>query len=69
MIVYSGTHALGEIEDHPREGVRAFVGVGDDRKAVGVYPTRREAMRAVSAAAEARKRLAQPAPFKSGLPG
>jgi hypothetical protein len=53
MGVYAGTRVLGEIEDHAREGVTAYLGVGHGRQALGVYPTRRDAMRAVSAAAKA----------------
>jgi hypothetical protein len=65
MSVYDGTTSLGEIEDHGPGDVRAFVGIGDERKPIGAYPDRRTAMRAVS---EARKRLMEPAPFRSGLP-
>jgi hypothetical protein len=57
MAVYDGTSALGEIEDHGSGDVRAWIGVGDERKAIGTFPTRRDAMRAVSEAvrtAEAR---------------
>jgi hypothetical protein len=50
LTVYDGTRALGEIEDHFREGVRAFLGTGDERKPLGTYPDRKAAMRAVSAA-------------------
>jgi hypothetical protein len=52
MAVYDGTHQLGEIEDHLREGVRAYLGVGRERKSLGTYPDRKSAMRAVSAAAK-----------------
>jgi hypothetical protein len=67
MVVYRGHEAEGEIEDHGRRDIRAWVGVGDERKAIGTYPTRRDAMRAVSSTAAA-QRLAEPAPFKSGVP-
>jgi hypothetical protein len=69
MIVYNGTCPEGEIEDWGRGDIRAFVGVGEDRVAIGTHPDRRTAMRAVSAAAEARERVARPAPYASGLPG
>lgn len=50
MVVYYGMRALGEIEDHGSGDVRAWVGTGSDRVALGTYPDRRTAMRAVSAA-------------------
>jgi hypothetical protein len=55
MTVYDGAKALGEIEDHGREGVRAFLGTGEEeRKPLGTtYPDRKVAMRAVSDAARA----------------
>lgn len=69
MIVYWGTCAEGELEDHGPGDVRAWIGTGPSRKALGAYPDRRSAMRAVSSAAEARRRLADPAPpYASGLP-
>jgi hypothetical protein len=42
MTVYDGTRPLGEIEDHKRNDVRAWL---------GTYPDRKSAIRAVSAAA------------------
>jgi hypothetical protein len=65
MVVYNGVHPLGEIEDYGRNDVRAWLGIGDERKAIGTFPDRRMAMKAVSTAA---KRLTEPAPFRSGLP-
>ena len=53
MTVYDGTHPLGEIEDHGRNDVRAWRGVGDDRVSLGTYPDRKSAMRAIGAAATA----------------
>lgn len=67
MVVYDGTRAIGEIEDHGRDDVRAWVGTGKSRRRLGAYPDRKSAMRAVSAAAEARRRPCDPAP-PSGLP-
>jgi hypothetical protein len=62
LIVYSGTRPLGEIEDHAREGVCAFLGTGKKRQPLGVFPDRKTAMRAVSAAAKvAREAGALPA--------
>ena len=51
MTVYDDTRPLGEIEDHGRNDVRSWLGVGDDRLLLGTYPDRKSAMRAVSAAA------------------
>ena len=48
MIVYNGTSAEGEIEDHGRGDIRAFLGIGDERVSLGTYPDRKAAMRAVS---------------------
>jgi hypothetical protein len=53
MIVYAGTVALGEIEDHRRGDVRAWLGTGDERVSLGIYSDRKTAMRAVSEAAKA----------------
>jgi hypothetical protein len=53
--VYAGTRLIGEVEDHLREGVRAFLGSGKGRKDLGLFSTRKEAMRAISAAAKAGK--------------
>jgi hypothetical protein len=69
MTVYDGTRGLGEIEDHGRNDVRAWLGIGDERVSLGTYVDRKAAMAAVSNAVEARKRLSEHAPFKSGLPG
>jgi hypothetical protein len=55
LMVYDGTEPLGEIEDRGRNDVRAWLGTGDDRVSLGVYPDRRTAMRSVSAAAKAAK--------------
>jgi hypothetical protein len=69
MIVYWGTRAEGELEDHAAGDVRAWVGTGPGRKSLGAFPDRQSAMRAVSSAAEARRRLVDPAPpYASGLP-
>jgi hypothetical protein len=68
MTVYWGHIAEGELEDHGPGDIRAWVGVGVEREPLGTYPARREAMRAVSSAAEARRRLTEPAPWASGLP-
>jgi hypothetical protein len=69
MTVYDSTRVLGEIEDHGRGDVRAFRLTESGRVAIGTFPDRRTAMRAVSSAAEAQRRLTEPAPFRSGLPG
>jgi hypothetical protein len=53
MTVYDGPRALGEIEDHLREGVHAYLGIGRGRKPLSTYADRRPAMRAVSQAAKA----------------
>jgi hypothetical protein len=53
MTVYDGIRLLGEIEDHSREGIHAFLGTGADRVPLGTYPDRKTAMRTVSAAAKA----------------
>jgi hypothetical protein len=53
MTVYDGMRGLGEIEDHGRNDIRAWVGIGDERRAIGAYPDRKAAMRAVSQAADA----------------
>lgn len=53
LTVYDGTCALGEIEDHGPHDIRAWLGIGDDRTALGAYPDRKAAMRAVSEAARA----------------
>jgi hypothetical protein len=53
MTVYDGTRALGEIEDHLHEGVRANLGIGRGREPLGIYVDRRSPMRAVSQAAKA----------------
>jgi hypothetical protein len=68
MMVYFGHIAEGELEDHGPGDIRAWVGVGDEREPLGTYPTRREAMRAVSSIADAGPRLTEPAPWASGLP-
>lgn len=69
MVVYDGTLALGEIEDYGPNDIRAYIGIGDERKAIGTYATRRDAMRAVSSAAATQRRLTEPVPWASGLPG
>jgi hypothetical protein len=48
MQVYNGRVLVGEIEDHGRRTVVAFRFEGARRVKVGVYPTRTEAMRAVT---------------------
>jgi hypothetical protein len=53
LAVYDGCRFLGEVEDHGRGNVQAFLGAGDDRQPLGKFPTRRDAMRAVSSAAKA----------------
>jgi hypothetical protein len=53
MTVYFGTRAEGEIEDHGPGDVRAWAGIADERVALGKFPDRKAAMRAVSQAAEA----------------
>jgi hypothetical protein len=53
MTVYDGNRALGEIEDHLREGVRANLSVGRSRKPLGTHADRRSAMPAVSQTAKA----------------
>jgi hypothetical protein len=53
MVVYDGTRALGEIEDHGRSDIQAWLGVGDERVSLGTVPDRKAAMRAVSEAAQA----------------
>jgi hypothetical protein len=50
MVVYDGMRALGTIEDHGKNDVRAWLGTGDESKPLGSFPTRRDAMRAVSEA-------------------
>jgi hypothetical protein len=47
MGVYHGTDLLGEIEDHGRGNVRAFRLTESGRVAIGTYPDRRSAMRAL----------------------
>jgi hypothetical protein len=44
---------IGEIEDHARESVRAYLGTSEDRQPLGTYPDRKSAIRAVSQAARA----------------
>jgi hypothetical protein len=74
LAVYDGTRALGEIEDHGRGDVRAWLGIGDGRVPLGTYPDRRAAIRGISEAAqkkgtaEALAKLAEPIGFASGLP-
>jgi hypothetical protein len=69
MVVYNGTIAEGELEDCGPGDVRAWLGTGPDRKALGAYPDRRSAMRAVAQAVEARRRLSNLSPpWASGLP-
>jgi hypothetical protein len=53
MTVYFGHISEGELEDHGPGDVRAWVGIGEDRVAIGVYPDRKTAMRAVSEASKA----------------
>jgi hypothetical protein len=52
MTVYDGTSALGEIEDHGKNDIRAWLGTGEDRSPLGSYPDRKAAMKAVSGAAK-----------------
>jgi len=70
MTVYDGQTALGTIQDYgAKRGVLACIlNPHGNSTSLGFFTDRRAGMRAVSAAAEARKRLAEPAPFKSGLP-
>jgi hypothetical protein len=51
MRVYHGQIAEGEIEDHGRAGVLAFVYCGDRRVQVGIFADRGSAMRALGRAA------------------
>ncbi len=53
MVVYYGTHPEGEIEDHGPGDIRAWAGIADERVALGRFPDRRAAMRAVSEAVKA----------------
>jgi len=71
MTVYDGQIALGTLQDYGRKrGVLARVLNSDGTAAsLGFFVDRKIAMRAVSEAAAARKRLSEPAPFKTGLPG
>lgn len=69
MTVYRGRVAEGEIEDHGRRDVRAFLGVGDERTPLGTFPTRRDAMQAVSSAARTQQQLSESAPSEIGIPG
>jgi hypothetical protein len=48
LAVYYGTHFLGEIEDHGGGDVRAFKLTESRRVAIGTFPDRRLAMRALS---------------------
>ncbi len=47
-MVYDGTAAIGEIEDHGDRHIIAFQLTPAGRVRIGTFPTRREAMRAVS---------------------
>jgi hypothetical protein len=74
--VYYGHTAVGEIEDWGKGDIRAFDLTPSGRVAVGTFPDRRSAMRAVgrkgeakeAATREALEKLAEPAEFASGLP-
>jgi hypothetical protein len=77
MRVYDGHIAVGEIEDWGEGDVRAFNLTTSGRVAVGTFPDRRSAMRAVggtdeakkAATKKARERLNKPVvEFVSGLP-
>jgi hypothetical protein len=50
MSVYSGMIAVGRIVEIARREVEAFRVDGDGERFLGKFPTRQEAMRAVSAA-------------------
>jgi hypothetical protein len=52
--------ALNSEADYAREGVRAWVGTGPDRKFLDTHPNRENAMRAVSAGDAVRRRLDEP---------
>jgi hypothetical protein len=52
MTVYNGQVAEGQIEDHGKAGVLAFVYRGARRVQLGIYADRKSAMRAVSDAAK-----------------
>jgi hypothetical protein len=49
MIVYDGRTAIGEIVDHGPGKVKAYSLTESGRVSLGSFPTRREAMRAISA--------------------
>jgi hypothetical protein len=55
MTVYDHLTPLGELEDHGKNDIRAWLGTGDDRMPLGSFRDRKAAMRAVSDAAEAVK--------------
>jgi hypothetical protein len=52
LAVYNGTLGLGEIEDHGPGDVRAWLGIGAGRTAIGTFDDRKTAMRAISTAAK-----------------
>jgi hypothetical protein len=48
LMVYDGQVAIGEVEDHGDRDIIAFQLTATGRVRIGTFPTRREAMRAVS---------------------
>jgi hypothetical protein len=53
MIVDNGLSPEGEIEEWDRGDIRAWLGIGDERVALGTFPDCKAAMRAVSDATKA----------------
>jgi hypothetical protein len=53
MVFYDHLTPPGELEDHGKNDIRAWLGTGDDRIPLGTFPDRKAAMRAVSNAAKA----------------
>jgi hypothetical protein len=47
MTIYDGTLPIGEIEDHGPRKILAFDLIAGERVALGTFPDRRSAMRAV----------------------
>jgi hypothetical protein len=56
MAVYDAVRPLGEIEDHVRKGVSAYLGVGRACKSLRTCLDRKTAMRVVSQAAKVEAR-------------
>jgi hypothetical protein len=56
MGCYFGTRRDGEIEDHGKAGVIAYVFRHGKRVQLGIFADRRSAIRAVAEAAEAKER-------------